>query len=86
MDVNVLSVRCFDLIADGCSDADLAAVVAMICASTDSLEDVALFLENVLHFKSLNAIAGADVGSEGESLIASIAMQGLRTDAANGCC
>jgi hypothetical protein len=85
MNVNALSVRCYDLIADGCSDADLAAVIAMTCASTVSLEDAALFLENVLSFKSLNAIAGADLVGESESLIASIAMQGLRTDAVNGC-
>ena len=86
MKVNALSLRCFDLIADGCSDADLAAVIAMTCASAESLENSALFLESVLHFKTLNAIAGADIVSESESLIASIAMQGLWTDAANGCC
>lgn len=85
MNPYALLTRCFDLIEDDCDDVELAAIVAMTCASVDTLETSAWLLENVLHFKSLKSTADSDLIGEGEALTASLAMQALRSDARHLC-
>lgn len=78
--LTALFTHCADLINDGDGDTEIARVITMVCSAGTDQNSTLKFVQDVLHYQRLAVMSAADTITDGETIIAALAMQSIYRD------